>query len=290
MKEDAMFNSREVKRYLGRVADTHRSSDLRLASYMGTRLRAEREPRFTRGLESVASGQCPASPSWPAFLTPKGMKPTPDRDSLGNNYKGDCVFAAPGHHVNMIGQQTGDSQLVVTTEMVDDEYIKRTGYNPVTGANDNGYVIRDMIKIWSTEGLYGTKCLAACAVDITNQEEIEFGIWCGCGLIGGYDLPEATETQYDAQGRAVWSIPKGGFANGDYPGKRGGHCMYNEGTSPGADNYNSWGEPVTSLPSWRLACCSELWLVFIDRWIQATGRAPNGLALQDMISDWNLRV
>ena len=283
-----MFNPREVKRYLGRIADTHRPSDLRLASYLDkTGLRAERVPGFALGLESVASGRCPAAPSWTAFLTPQGIRPTPDQNPLGNNHKCNCVFAGPGHQVNMIGQQTGDSRLVVTTEMVDAEYIKRTGYNPITGANDDGYVIRDMITIWGTEGLYGTKCLAACAVDILNQEEIEFAIWCGCGLIGGYDLPEATETQYDNKGRAVWSMP---IPKNDYPGKRGGHCMYNEGTAPGADNYNSWGEPVTSLPSWRPNCCSELWLVFIDRWIQATGRAPNGLALQDMMSDWNLRV
>jgi|WetSurMetagenome_2_1015567.scaffolds.fasta_scaffold128753_3 hypothetical protein len=289
-----MSNTRPVKHFLGRIADTHRSSDLWFKNYIDrVTLRVSLAGKAAGGSGGIVH---PSAPNWGVFPTPSGARPKPDRDPLGNIECGDCVFAGPGHQVTMVGQQVGDPNLVVTTEMVKAEYSKRTGYNPVTGANDTGYYIRDMIEIWSTEGLYGTKCLAACAVDKDDQELVAAATWCGCGLIGGYDLPDATETQYDSEGDALWFVPAGGFeSNGDYPGKRGGHCMYSPSTSPAADGYISWGELVTGTNAWRVGdrgrggCCSELWLILIDRWIMANGRAPNGFALEDLLADWGRR-
>lgn len=281
---DIIVPGHPTSRHLGRIPDKHRSTDKRFANYLDRKvLRAAVKDRaYSAGIVH------PVAPNWAAFPTPNGQRPKPDRDPLGNNIAGDCVLAELGHHVNLIGQQIGDPKLVVTADMVLKEYTKLTGWDPKTGRNDTGLYMRDVIDIAMKEGLFGVKILAACAVNPQDQEEVGLGVWCGCGLAGGYDLPMATETQYDSDGRAFWYVPSEGWEKGDYPGKRGGHCMHMNGTSPAADGFNSWGEDTTSTNAWRRECCSELWLYVIDRWIETTGRAPNGFALQDLLADWGM--
>jgi hypothetical protein len=264
---NAVTGPRGNFRYLGKNPHTPKTSDLKLAKYLD---------RAT--LIDVA--MAPLDLDWSAFPTPSGALPTPDTDPLGNNVAGDCVWTSPGHMVNLIGKQVGRSDLIVTKEMAIAAYSKYTGYDPTTGEGDNGSQVRDMLAAWQKDGLYGTKCLAYALVDWTNSEEVDLASWLGMGLIGGYSLPLASQTQNDADGRPQWIVPVGGFPAGQGPGTWGGHCIYSHGASA-----NTWGESLLMTQDWINACCDELWLAVIDASQLATGRVPAGFAWQDFLND-----
>lgn len=236
----------------------------------------------------ITAAQVPAAPDWQAFSCPDGNLPPPDTDALGNDRAGCCVFAGPGHHINMIHAQLGDPNRVSSTDVLS-VYTKYTGYNPATGANDNGYVVRDMLGNWVKDGLYGTYAIAYALVDWTDPVETAIATWLGCGTIGGYALPIAAQGQSDDQGRQLWDVPAGGWPQGKGPGTWGGHCMWVRGSSPKLTNANSWGQDTIWTMPWQKACCDEMWVVLVDKWIAASGQAPNGFAYQDLLNDVKAR-
>lgn len=256
---------------LGKQSFTPKAKDLKLKAYVDK-------------AALIDSGQVPPASSWTAMLTPSNNLPQKDTDPLGNDEIGLCVYAGPGHMVKLISQQTGVG-LTVTRQQVVDAYAEDTGYDPVTGANDNGAVIRDMLKRWQSKGLYGTKALAYALVDYTDPDEVAIASWLGCGTIGGYALPLASQKQVDSMGRQIWFLPDTGFPKGQGPGTWGGHCIYETATSPAIDGGNSWGDNIIWTPEWRQACQDECWIVLVDAWKLVTGRAPNGFAWEQLLAD-----
>jgi hypothetical protein len=149
----------------------------------------------------------------------------------------------------------------------------------VTGANDNGANVRDMLKEWHTTGLYGTTLAGFCAVDWTDADEVAIAAWLCGGLIGGYALPVRIREQ-----DPDWFVPKT-LTKDDEPNSLGGHCIYGHGTSPGLDEANSWGEHTTFTPAWRNKYCFELWAPVLGSWVTRSGRCPNGFAMADLLAD-----
>ena len=236
--------------------------------------------------KKILANQVPAALNLAtAFPAPDGSLPVWDGDALGNDVAGCCVFAGPGHMTTLVGALTG-KPTVVTKDMVIAVYSHLTGYNPVTGANDNGYVIRDMLDYWKSTGMFGHKILAYAGVNWKDSDEVAIAQWLGCGVIGGFQLPLASQNQADTQGRQLWYVPTTGWPSGKGPGTWGGHCIFIPGTSPGMDEGNSWGEPTQWTIGWRTQCCDEMWIVILDDWAAlAGGTAPTGFALQDLLND-----
>jgi hypothetical protein len=264
----------DLKRcFTGKLPHIPKIKDLKLAKYLdkGT-------------LIDVALA--PMGVDWSAVPTPTGALPKPDADALGNNRMGNCVFAAPGHQVNQIWQQVGRPNLIVDEAMVVDAYSKYAGYDPITGANDNGYYVRDMLQAWQHDGLYGTKALAYALVDHNNEDEVALANWLGIGTIGGYRLPLASQSQQDEQGRPQWFVPPGGFLSGQGPGTWGGHCIFQRGQRAG----NTWGHSVVWTQEWANQCCDELWIVVVDAMQLTTGRIPAGFAFDDFLADVRART
>jgi hypothetical protein len=186
--------------------------------------------------------------------------------------------------INLVAKQLGLTNLVVTAEMVKAEYLKRTG------GLDNGYYVREMLDIWATDGLWGTKIDGYCTVDKNNPDEVAWAVWLGGGLIGGYDLPLASKGQVDEKGRQLCYVPAGGWPKNEGPGTWGGHALFQRGTSPGIDDYNSWGGDLEATFGWRKECCSELYLPMLQIWQGADGRCPNGFAYRDLLADVRARA
>jgi hypothetical protein len=213
--------------------------------------------------------------------------PTPDTDALGNHIAGDCYFAMVGHLVRMVGQQIGDPTLGPTEAEVLAEYSRRTGYDPVTGANDVGFNMQAGMDIWSTEGFFRTKAVAWAYVGKSRAERTVAN-WLGCGTCGGFSLPITAKKQTDPVGRQLWYLPPGELTNNDAPASWGRHAIYGKSASPQLCDGTSWGQKVVWTWEWDDKYCDERILVITDAWLR-TGRAPNGFALQDLLSDARAR-
>jgi hypothetical protein len=255
-------------RFLGKLPFVLDHRDLKLAKYIDAG-------------KLIDLAMAPLGADWSAMPTVTGALPIPSTDPLYNNKAGCCVDTGLANEINMVGQQTGNSSLVVTADMVRKKYIEQTGFDPWSGANDTGLVIRDVLKDAMKNGIFGAKPVAFAAVDWANEQEVALANWLGCGTIGGYALPAASQNQVDEQGRPSWYVPAGGWPSGWGPGTWGGHCIWQHGQRNG----NTWGEGVIWTQNWAAECCDELWLVLWSEWKMANGRAPDGFDFEQLKLD-----
>jgi hypothetical protein len=202
-----------------------------------------------------------------------------DSDVLGNDVYGNCVFAGIAHKLRRIGLMTGDSSLA----RINADDVIRT-YLTLTGGVDEGFVIREALKIIRRDGLFGIRIDGFAMVNMSDPDERRIASWLGCGTLNGYNLPLASQGQTDDQGRQLWDVPAGGWAAGKGPGTWGGHCEDNHAEGNGLGTDVSWGEPTVRTEAWMQACCDEGYLMLVPQW-GAGGRAPNGFAYADLLSD-----
>jgi hypothetical protein len=258
------------KLYTGKLPHIPDSRDLKLAKYID------------RGV-LIDVAMAPLGVDWTAVPLPDGSMPKPDRDPLYNNKADCCVDSMFAHWINATARHVG-LDLVVTADMVRDLYISQTGYDPLTGRNDTGLYVREVLKALM-KGFWGVKLLAFATVDWTNEEEVALANWLGVGTLGGYSLPASIWTQTDETGLYSWRVPAGGFPPGWGPGSAGGHAIYQHGQRNG----NTWGESVIETQPWIDLCCNELYLGVLDISRLATGRIPAGFAWNDFLADVQAR-
>jgi hypothetical protein len=257
-------------RPLGKLPFETDSNDLKLSKYIDKQ-------------KLLSTEHFPEAHDWDAVHSYDGKLPPHDRDPLANDNANCCVFSAPGHQVKMIGFQVG-LPIPVTSNMVLDAY-SIGGYKISSKLFDNGFSIRAMLKIWKLFGLYGTKALAYTSVNRFDPVELALASWLGCGTIGGFALPKASQGQVDNLGRQLWYVPQGGFPPGQGPGTWGHHAIWSYKPTPIIDGGNSWGEDTYWTQEWNRQCCDERWMVIVDKWKMASGKAPNGFAFKDLLSD-----
>lgn len=114
---------------LGKLPFIHDSRDFQWARY--------REPGVTLPTHPVTFGYGKQISAW-------GM--------LGNDRAGDCVWASAAHQTmlwNVVNKRT----VPFSDASVLSDYSAVTGYDPVTGANDNGTVIRDALSYRRKTGI-----------------------------------------------------------------------------------------------------------------------------------------
>src|ERR1700722_11407036 len=119
----------------------------------------------------LASYVTPALPTPPASFDLTG-KVGSAWGMMDNDQLGDCTCAAAGH---LIMEWTANAQKKMITpsdQQIVAAYSAITGYNPVTGANDNGAVEVDVLNYWRQTGIAGHKIGAYMALEPANHSQI----------------------------------------------------------------------------------------------------------------------
>src|ERR1700739_3300585 len=128
---------------LGKLAPRHDVRTLQFANYL-----------------TAALPPAPVSYDWGSKVKQWGM--------MKNDTVGDCTCAAAGH---LIMEWTAETGILVTP--TDTQIIKAysaiTGYNPSTGANDNGAVETDVLNYWRQSGIAKHKIGAYVAIETSNH-------------------------------------------------------------------------------------------------------------------------
>jgi len=230
---------------LGKLAPRHDSRTLHLADY----LNPEVLPKI------------PSQYDWGKKVSAWRM--------LCNDTLGCCTISGAGH---MIMDWTANAS--VETIPSDADIIKAysavSGYDPNTGANDNGAVEIDVLNYWRKTGVGGHQIAAYAACEPRNHSHIKASVYLFGGCYLGLALP------LSAQNQRIWSVTRGPDAE---PGSWGGHAVPVVAFSAHDLTVVTWGE--LKKMSWQFlnAYCDEAYAVLSQDFIN-NGKAPNAI-------DWN---
>lgn len=197
-------------------------------------------------LPKVASGYDWTSlvKAWPMYL---------------NDTIGDCTVAEMAHQTQL-WSTAGSAPVHPTDAQVLSTYEVLSDYNPVTGANDNGAAILDVLKLWVKVGFAGNKAGAYTEVNPDDLHEMAVANYLFGGICLGIQMPVA------AQGMgAAWTNPPADFASDPnwQPGGWGGHCVLALATNAqGGMKVISWGEVITLTAGFRDAYVDEAYAIF----------------------------
>ncbi len=187
------------------------------------------------------------------LLTPPSSVPVPKPVAgwgmLGNDTCGDCTFAGAAHLIMAVAADLAPAVAppLFTTSGVVQEYSAVTGYDPQTGANDNGANENEVLELWRSKGLFGGhKILAYAPVSPTDVLALHRAIAFYGNLYIGIACPESAQQQF--ANAEPWTVVPGSPI-------LGGHCILPVAYDPEAITCVTWGGLArVTWPFWATYC------------------------------------
>ena len=187
-----------------------------------------------------------------------------------------CVEAQEGH---FLMQRTANAGTIVipTAEEVLALYTAETGFTPSNPNSDQGTSMASDALYMCSTGLLGHKADATGWVNPANLANLQWCIQLFGGIGLGVNLPQSALDQFNAN--QAWAVVA------DDGGIVGGHDIFASKYDGSFVYCITWAELVAVTPEWILKYADEAHgLVFLD-WIEATGVAPSGLNLVQLVAD-----
>ena len=233
----------------------------------------------------LASYATPALPAPPATmnLTKKVKVPW---GMMDNDQLGDCTCAAAGHLI-MEWTANAQSKTVTPTDAeIVDAYSAITGYNPATGANDNGAVELDVLNYWRQTGIADHKIQAFMALEPGNHAHVMDAVWIFGGCYIGLALPKTAQAQ--TQNHQPWSVTSAGTTGDGAPGSWGGHAVPVMAYDSRSLTVVTWEALQTMTWGFWAAYCDEAYAILSPDFLKQKGGqtvAPSGFNLAQLQAD-----
>jgi hypothetical protein len=232
-----------------------------------------------------ASYTTPALPAPPPALN-LATKVTGPWGMMDNDQLGDCTCAAAGH---LIMEWTASAQSTMFTPpdpQIVAAYSAITGYNPATGANDNGAVELDVLNYWRQQGIAGHQIQAFIALEPDNHTHVMDAVWIFGGCYIGLALPKSAQAQ--TSNKQMWSVPPQGTGGDGAPGSWGGHAVPVVAYDSRSLTVVTWGGLQAMTWGFWAAYCDEAFAILSPDYLeQKDGQtvAPSGFNLAQLQED-----
>lgn len=202
-------------------------------------------------------------------------------DMLANDRVGDCTCAAAGHLILDWTANDAPRPIRPTDRQILAAYSAITGYNPRTGANDNGAYALDVLNYWRKSGIARRKILAYVALEPGNFSHMRDALFLFGGCYLGLNLPAS------AQDQKVWSVPPGGAVGQAAPGSWGGHAVPVVGYDARGLTAVTWGDTQRMTWGFLQTYCDEAYAILSGDWTGKDRMAPSGVDLVSLRKDLN---
>lgn len=230
-------------------------------------------------------GRLPNDPAKPRLKLNNYLTKVASRDSVDyfsevsdwpmylNDRIGDCTCAAAGHIIEEVTQYGQGKVVVLPDNDILSAYEAVSGYNPNTGANDNGAVMQDVLNYWRKNGFGGHKILAFAEVDHKNMDEV----YAATDLFGfvylGIDFPAFAMDQFNA-GEA-WDVSD---TNAQI---EGGHAINAGWYDKSSQTWKviTWGKVQTMTNAFFDKYVEEAWIAITPEWVEGND-SPEGVDIQ----------
>jgi hypothetical protein len=236
----------------------------------------------TLKFERYVTTALPTPPAHLNWTSPKGNKMS--WPMMVNNAIGDCTIAAAGHMVELwTRDETGVATIIPDAQIVS-AYSAISGYDPVTGANDDGCALLDVMNYWQSTGIGGHKITGYMSVTPTNQIAIEQAMWLFGAVDLGINLPITAQNQTGAG--LKWAVPPGGAVGDGAPGSWGGHSIPIVSYDQTGLLVVTWGALQFVTWPFLFTYCDEAYACLSQQdWLARGGNAPNGFNLAQLQAD-----
>jgi hypothetical protein len=230
----------------------------------------------------LASYVTPALPAPPASFD-LSMKVGSSWGMMDNDEIGDCTCAAAGHLIMEWTANSGKKMVTPTDQQIVAAYSAITGYNPKTGANDNGANEVDVLNYWRQTGIAGDKIGAYVSLEPSNHTHVMDSVYIFEGCYIGVQLPISAQAQ--TQNHQPWSVPPGGTTGDGKPGSWGGHAIPVVAYDTRGVTVVTWGALQAMTWSFWEAYCDEAYAILSDDYMDGQKKAPQGFNLQQLQAD-----
>ena len=236
-----------------------------MARYRLGRVRDDRsQPRVMLKAYPGATLTPPSSAGWQSSVPDGGW------GMLRNDAIGDCVAAGALHAQQLLEK----AARAVDTGFTDSDavamYSAIAGYDPKTGAHDDGATLKAGLDFWRKTGLgsghYRIDAFAEfdhANVPLLKQLIADFGV-----AYLGLEVPDTAQNQFDAG--QPWSVVKGTAIEG-------GHCVPAVGYDATYLYIVTWGRVHPVEWAFDARYFEESWVPVSHDWLEATGFTPSGL-------------
>jgi len=202
---------------------------------------------------------------------------------MDNDQIGDCTCAAAGHLIMEWTANAGKKMVTPTDKQIVAAYSAITGYNPVTGANDNGANEVDVLNYWRQTGIGGHKIGAYMSLEPSNHTHIMDSVYIFGGCYIGVQLPISAQAQ--TQNHQPWSVPPGGATGDGKPGSWGGHAIPVMAYDSRGVTVVTWGALQVMTWSFWEAYCDESYAILSNDYLVGKKTTPQGFNLQQLQED-----
>jgi hypothetical protein len=202
---------------------------------------------------------------------------------MDNDQIGDCTCAAAGHLIMEWTANAKSKMVTPTDKQIVAAYSAITGYNPTTGANDNGAVEIDVLNFWRQNGIAGHKISAYMALEPSNHNHVMDSVYIFEGCYIGVQLPISAQDQI--KNHQPWSVPPGGPTGDGKPGSWGGHAVPVVAYDARGVTVVTWGALQRMTWSFWEAYCEESYAILSTDYMSGKKTSPQGFKLKDLQAD-----
>lgn len=239
---------------------------------------ARHDPR-TLLLASYLTGTLPTAPASFDLTTKVGAS----WGMMDNDQIGDCTCAAAGHLIMEWTANAGKKMVTPSDKQIVAAYSAITGYNPVTGANDNGANEIDVLNYWRQTGIASHKIGAYMALEPSNHNHIMDSVYIFEGCYIGLQLPVSAQAQ--TQNHQPWSVPPGGPVGNGKPGSWGGHAVPVVAYDARGVTVVTWGALQVMTWSFWDTYCDEGYAILSNDYLTGKKQTPQGFGLKQLQED-----
>lgn len=182
---------------------------------------------------------------------------------------GDCAWAGPAHEEMQAAHEAGRKIPIFSGKTVVNQYSAYSGYNPQTGANDNGSDVREVLNWRQAKGLVDDtgntyKIGTYVSLELGNWQALREACWLFESVGLGFNFPSSAMDQFN-NGK-VWSVVPGAQIDGGHYVPIVGHPWSGYWTCI------TWGQRQVMTWQFIQTYADELW-AYIDpeRYSQVTG-------------------
>jgi len=191
-----------------------------------------------------------------------------------NDRIGDCTCAGAGHMIQAESTYGQGSTQTVSDDDVLTAYEAVSGYDPSTGANDDGAVMQDVLNYWRKTGIGGHQILAFAELDINNMDEVKAAMNTFGAIYVGIDFPDSAMDQFNRN--EPWDVVDGASIEG-------GHAIHGGAyLEDGTMKFVTWGQIQDMTQAFWDKYVFEAWVVITPEWLSAEGTSPTGLDLHEL--------